>query len=97
MGKKLKPEQQKLYEFIDQVLFNEWDPIGVSDIAEARDEYFGYLPQVFSKAMKGETVQEIAAYLRLVETENMGLSGSNTNCIDIAKKIVQRKSELGIY
>ncbi len=96
MGKKLKPEQQKLYEFIDQVLFNEWDPIGVSDVPEARDEYYGYLPQVFGKAMKGETAREIAEYLRLVEAENMGLSGSNSNCIDIAKKIVQRKNELGI-
>jgi len=94
MGKKLPSDQQRFYEFIDVLLFNEWDPIGVSDTPEARDEYHGYLPQVFSKAMRGESVQNIADYLREVETGKMGLSGYNSNCLAIAEQIIKEKAKL---
>ncbi len=94
MGKKLPPDQLRLYEFIDEILFNEWDPVGVSDSPEARDEYYGYLPQVFSKAMHGESAQNIADYLREVETERMGLSNYNSNCLAVAEKIIKEKAKL---
>ena len=96
MGKKLPPDQLRFYEFIDEVLFNEWDPIGVSDTPEARDEYQGYLPQVFSKAMSGESTQDIANYLREIETERMGLSSYSSNCKAVAEKIVKEKANLGL-
>ncbi len=94
MGKKLSPDQLRLYEFIDEILFNEWDPVGVSDSPEARDEYHRYLPQVFSKAMNGESVQNIADYLRGIEIERMGLSNYNSNCITVAEKIIKEKARL---
>ena len=47
MGKKLDPQQMELYRATDEVLHYIWDPIGVSDAPNARDEYSSYLPQVF--------------------------------------------------
>ncbi len=32
-----------IQESIRQVLLREWDPIGVRDVAEAQDEYDGYV------------------------------------------------------
>jgi len=96
MGKKLSPNQMKLYSFIDEILFKEWDPIGVSDIPEARDEYYGYLPQVFSKVINGESAKDIAKYLREIEVSSMGLLSANTNCTLIAEKILKQKNILGI-
>ena len=72
MGQKLPPDQLELYKYIDEVLYTEWDPIGVCDISEARDEYYAYLPDVFLKAMNGESAEELADYLRAVEVERMG-------------------------
>ena len=41
-------EETKLYKSIDEILWNDWDPIGVNDFGDdARDEYYGYLPQVY--------------------------------------------------
>jgi hypothetical protein len=79
MGKKLSPEQNELYKRTDEVLHYIWDPIGVSDSPCARDEYWGYLPQVFAKLLKNEPSEKIVEYLLLIETENMGLSKNEKN------------------
>lgn len=86
----------EFYRFIDELLIEEWDPIGVSDVPEARDEYRSYLPQVFSKAISGESAAQIAEYLRRIETEQMGLSGYRTNTLEIAKKVLAMKGSLGL-
>ena len=33
-------KQKKLYKAIDEILWKDWDPIGVNDIEDVRDEYF---------------------------------------------------------
>lgn len=45
-------EQKELYTAIDEILWNDWDPIGVSDIAP-RDEYQSYTPTIFSLKING--------------------------------------------
>ena len=50
MGQKLPAKQLELYKRIDEVLWQDWDPIGVSDCEGARDEYHSYLPKVFRMA-----------------------------------------------
>ncbi|SDZ81427.1 hypothetical protein SAMN05192529_10288 [Arachidicoccus rhizosphaerae] len=76
-----------LYKKIDDILWYDWDPIGINDIAP-RDEYRSYVPEIFSliKAKAGK--QEIANRLHKFETENMAMSGSIENCLTIAKKII---------
>ena len=44
MGKRFPPHQLGLYKRIDEILWEDWDPIGVNDVEEARDEYQSYLP-----------------------------------------------------
>jgi hypothetical protein len=51
----------------------EWDPIGVSDTPEASDEYDGYIGPVLDLLNAKASSDEVAAYLRKVETERMGL------------------------
>ena len=96
MGEKLNPKEIELYRFIDEILINEWDPIGVSDIPEARDEYYAFIPQVFEKVINGESVQSIAKLLRNLETEELALLGANTDCKKIAEKIIEEKQRLGL-
>jgi hypothetical protein len=65
-------------EKIKQLLWEEWDPIGVSDLEDwPSDEYDSYAMHIFSMLNDGNSVQDLTEYLLWAETENMGLSPSN--------------------
>lgn len=51
----------------------DWDPIGVSRIPEAHDEYDGYVMPIFGLLARGASDAELADYLYKTETETMGL------------------------
>lgn len=57
------PPDLALYRAVDEVLHYIWDPIGVSGVPEARDEYQGYLPQVFKLVRERQSEETIANYL----------------------------------
>ncbi|SDC13163.1 hypothetical protein [Niabella drilacis] len=77
-----------LYKKIDDILWFDWDPIGVNDIAP-RDEYQSYVPEIFGLVKAKTDRQEIANRLHKFETENMGMSGTIENCLTIADKILK--------
>jgi hypothetical protein len=74
MGQKLRPDQLELYKRIDEILWNDWDPIGVSGSSDGRDEYYAYLPHVFRMALKNTAPSSIAEYLNNVAANRMGLN-----------------------
>ena len=77
-------EEQILYKQIDNILWREWDPIGINACEQARDEYYGYLPHVFRLKLENADVEAIAQYLVKIETERMGLNGDITHCRKVA-------------
>lgn len=74
MGKRLPPFEMELYRRTDEVLHYIWDPIGISGVPEARDEYYSYLPKIFKMLASSTDGKDIADYLIFVEHEMMGLS-----------------------
>lgn len=90
---KLNLEQKDLYKRVDEILWYDWDPIGVNTTA-LRDEYENYLPQIFSMLIQNMSVKAIAAKLYSIENETMGLNASMEVCIKIAKKLVEEKRKL---
>jgi hypothetical protein len=54
------------------LLYDEWDPIGLKGLAEARDEYDAYAGQIVRRLRAGSTDEEIAALLESFELD-MGL------------------------
>ena len=60
-------------EEIRQILLNDWDPIGVKEIPEARDEYDSYIGGVYGLLCSSATAEEIAVYLAGIEARAMGL------------------------
>jgi hypothetical protein len=84
-------DQKQLHRFIDEILWIDWDPIGVNDLEEARNEYHSYVPVVFDLKISGADELTIAAYLHQIETVNMGLHGNLQNCLLVAKKITAAK------
>lgn len=88
MGMKPNPPDLELYRAIDEVLHYLWDPIGISSIPEARDEYHGYLPHVFGMVRSGKDEAAIAAYLSEVVTDRMGLSADQQHDQNVAQVLL---------
>jgi len=94
MGKKLPPDQLKLYKEIDEILWRYWDPIGVNDCEEARDEYHSYLPHIFRLAIEGADAYRISSSLIATIETNIGLGADREHNQNIAEKIVKAKNEI---
>ena len=78
------------YKKIDDILWFDWDPIGVNDLAP-RDEYQSYVPDIFNLKKSGASREEIAKKLFYFETVTMGMGGTLENCLTIADKIISVK------
>ena len=84
MGQQLSPAELALYRAVDEVLHYVWDPIGVSRLPQARDEYHPYLPQVFGMLQDGAEASEIARHLSQITTERMGLAARAEHDLEVA-------------
>ncbi|MCH5715576.1 hypothetical protein [Niabella hibiscisoli] len=77
-----------LYKKIDDILWSDWDPLGINDIAP-RDEYKSYVPEVFDLLKTNPDKHNIANRLYKLQTDNMGTIGTLENCLAIAEKILR--------
>ena len=78
---KLSPKEKELYRRVDEVITYIWDPIGIAKMPQARDEYVGYLPQVFKILLDSSSPDKLTNYLVKVAVEHMG----NDNSQEIRK------------
>jgi hypothetical protein len=83
-------EPTNLYEAIDLILWNDWDPIGINDIAP-RDEYKSYTLIVFKLKTSGADRETIARTLHEIETVTIGVVGDFDHCRKVADKIINFK------
>ena len=83
----MTPEQHKLYNSIDEILWFDWDPIGVNKDGK-RDEYYGYVPQVFQLKISSADKMIIAKHLDNVAMRNMGMESNMEFSEQIAEKII---------
>ena len=86
----LTPPDAELYRRIDEVVHYLWDPIGVSGIPEARDEYQGYLTGLFGRVKTGE-LDFIVEYMRWIVTDRMGLHFDGDKARHIAELLLEWK------
>ncbi len=84
-----RPEYKDLYKAIDEILWNDWDPLGVNDIEEARDEYRSYALQICGLKINGADQDIIAQKLFDFAINEMGLYGrSMEKCRQVAGEII---------
>ncbi|MCB9092976.1 MAG: hypothetical protein H6620_10500 [Halobacteriovoraceae bacterium] len=94
MGQKLPEDQMALYRRVDEVLHYIWDPIGISDCAYARDEYYSYIPSIFNLVISGKSENEIMEKLHIFSTQNMGFSDTEEgkkHCLKVAKILLEHR------
>jgi hypothetical protein len=83
-------EQTEIYKSIDEILWNDWDPIGVNDSAP-RDEYQSYTTAIFRLLIIGADKEAIAKRLYEIETVKIGVVGSIEHYRQVADKIISLK------
>ena len=59
---------------VREILFREWDPIGVNDNEACRNEYDSYAPTICQRLLEGADEALIAAHLSLLQSDSMGMS-----------------------
>jgi hypothetical protein len=68
-----KEQVRSLIAQVDSVLWEVWDPIGVNDVPEARDEYTSYAPAVARLLHSGASDDVIQRHLATIILEQMGM------------------------
>ena len=68
--------EQELTKRTNEILYYQWDPIGVNDFGAAtRDEYDSYVPMIVKAILAGATQDIIEKILYKIETESMEMKG----------------------
>ncbi len=78
------------YNAIYHILLYDWDPIGISDLPEAHDEYEAYVKQINEMFERGTCQRELFDFLWQVETKYMSLIGDSVRtekCVDKLLKL----------
>lgn len=69
-------------------MWKEWDPIGIDDSDNARDEYQAYVPTIFKLKISNTNQETIGLKLNEYATNYMGLTANLKHCNEIAKKVL---------
>jgi len=90
-GHMKKHKADLLYRLCDEILLYCWDPIGVSGVPEARDEYRSYLPKVFQLVLADHAEEALTQYLISVERDSIGLTPNRERAEHIAQMLVNHR------
>ena len=81
-------KKSKLWEQVDRILWEDWDPIGIND-SGPEDEYSGYVPSIINLLNKDADEKKIAKLLYEHANVNMGGSTILEDHLKVAKKLKQ--------
>ena len=85
----------EIQESIRSVMLQDWDPIGVGEIDEARDEYDSYIAPVYRILVGTRSVDELAECLSRIEREEMGIGPSDPEVLQaVSAKLLDLKVTL---
>jgi len=97
----MSPQQDRnspkhLFALIREVLFSDWDPMGLSDAPGTPDDYDAVARELHALVTDPETTAErIAAYLRWVEREQMGLQRRPGMATGTAERLMALRRVVG--
>lgn len=89
-----KSQLRQLQDAVQRILMDEWDPIGVAGIVEAREEYDSYALQVCGRLMRNVSEDELVEFLLHVETVKMGLPGDRERAERVAKSLGKLRTDM---
>ena len=85
-----------LFALIREVLFRDWDPLGLGAAPGTPDDYDAVARELHALVTDPETtVERLAAYLRWVEREQMGLQRRPGMATGAAERLMALMGEAG--
>lgn len=78
----------EIQESIRHILFYDWDPIGINDLAPD-DEYDSYIGGVYRILASGASEHQIIEHLRQLEITKMELSSNEEKLKNVAEKLMK--------
>ena len=81
-------QTRTLHRRIKEILLLEWDPIGITSMQGAQDEYDSYIPMISAMLIARKLVHEVFEYLLWVETQHMGLASDRQRTQHVAEMLV---------
>ncbi len=97
----MSPQQERnspkhLFARIREVLLRDWDPMGLSDAPGTPDDYDAVARELHALVTdRSITAERVAAYLRWVEREQMGLQRRPGIATEAAERVMALKGEAG--
>ncbi len=73
---------------VRDVLWREWDPIGVNQYPQAGDEYDSYVPTIVQFLHRHVDRHRLIDHLWSIETVDMGLCGNRGHTESIADRLL---------
>jgi hypothetical protein len=70
-----------------RILMQQWDPIGVTGVPEAADEYDNYVRHVAGLLREGASAEAVTAYLWGIETQHMCLRGDWPRLVKVVRQL----------
>ena len=69
----LMPNDNELWDRIEEVVHYIWDPIGICDIPDARNEYSAYVNEIYTRVKIGDE-EKVLEYMKWVVEDRMGMA-----------------------
>jgi hypothetical protein len=88
MAISMNDQDQQLLRVVSEVLHYIWDPIQVSGVPQARDEYDGYVGPTYTLLRAGASEAEVSEHLYRIADERMGLSARRQKADEAASVLV---------
>lgn len=86
--KKRSKKATSIQESIRYILFYNWDPIGINDLAPD-DEYDSYVGGIYRLLSSSASEIQIIEHLRQIETIGMGVCSNRERLKNVAKKLIK--------
>ena len=81
---------------IHDVLWHDWDPIGVREMGGPEDEYDSYIGGIYRLLASGTTRQVLTDHLRVIQTDSMGMSIASEEKLNaVVDKLLKLDVSLG--
>lgn len=80
--------QSSFMDAIEALLCEIWDPVGLADVAAARDEYQAYAAVIAGMVARGASPDALVEALLRFERDEMGLPGDEVRAERVAAELL---------
>jgi hypothetical protein len=89
MGRSKQQRAADIQNSIRQVLFRDWDPIGVNTNTRLNDEYDAYVAPVYRILVGSRSEEALIAFLQTTECDQIGLKSAPAEQLrGVARKLL---------